>query len=277
MVAECRFGRGVPLFGLGRRGRCGGDRARDGHGGGPQKVASIRFRHGIFREEGVLSEPEGVVTWPGVDGYPMRLARTGSRGTLGDARGNALLPAWRLAVGRCLKESVSKRGQRAGCPSPTRGESKASRYDVRESLNVGPTKGTSVVSDGVLRGTLSGEATPFDPGCRSTLGLSYGSRAGEELIELPASSAETLSQRRWPVAVCNRSTSGTRRRSTTNLSVDRYRDRGSRRVAFRMIRSSRRRDLAVHTPRTRRWTLLDLPDRADFIIRVVALPCVQSS
>ncbi len=48
-------------------------------------------------------------------------SRAGSRGTLvGSAEGACVvfgsLPAGGLAVGRCLKECVSKRGQRAGCP-----------------------------------------------------------------------------------------------------------------------------------------------------------------
>ncbi|AMV21002.1 hypothetical protein VT03_24075 [Planctomyces sp. SH-PL14] len=57
--------------------------------------ASARFGQG---EQVADQEPGPGAPWWGMQG------------------GNALLPAGGLAVERCLKECVSKRGHRAGCP-----------------------------------------------------------------------------------------------------------------------------------------------------------------
>ncbi len=79
-------------------------------------------------------------------GGESRRAHRGSGGPLvGDARGHPLL-AGGLAVGRCSKEHVSKRGQRAGCTlTNPRG-----LQCEREVLNAGSTKRTPIASHGSL-------------------------------------------------------------------------------------------------------------------------------
>ncbi|AMV19941.1 hypothetical protein VT03_18735 [Planctomyces sp. SH-PL14] len=71
------------------------------------------------------------------------------------------MPAGGLAVERCLKEIVSKRGHRTVCPLTNpqgfQGE--------RGVLNAGPTKGTSVVYHGSSQECLrrQGGETPLTP------------------------------------------------------------------------------------------------------------------
>ncbi len=72
-------------------------------------VAEVAFRMGAFADWWPPNCPTG-------SGAPWWESAEGQRPF---ARRRPL-------VGRCLKESLSKRGQRAVCPSPTRGDSKAS-------------------------------------------------------------------------------------------------------------------------------------------------------
>ena len=90
-----------------------------------------------------------------------------------------LLPAGGLAVEGCLKEWVSKRGQRVVCPlTNPRGF-----QCERRVLNAGTTKGTSVVSNGSSQECLRRQGVaPLTPGCRGTLGLSDGRRAGNDAV-----------------------------------------------------------------------------------------------
>ncbi|AMV17898.1 hypothetical protein VT03_08390 [Planctomyces sp. SH-PL14] len=70
------------------------------------------------------------------------------------------LPAGGLAVERCLKERVSRRGHRAVCPSPkTRG-----LQSERGVLNAGSTKGTPVAYHGSSEKRLRRQGvTPLTP------------------------------------------------------------------------------------------------------------------
>jgi len=58
--------------------------------------------------------------------------------------GDALLPAGGLAVERCLKEDVSKRGQRAVCPLTNPWGLQSQLCDVRESSTPVPQRGPTV-------------------------------------------------------------------------------------------------------------------------------------
>jgi len=64
----------------------------------------------------------------------------------GVQRGNAPLPAGGLAVERCLKERVSKRGHGVGCPLTNPRGLQSERCDVRESSTLVPQRGRPLLT-----------------------------------------------------------------------------------------------------------------------------------
>jgi len=110
----------------------------------------------------------------------------GSRGTLvgGCKGGNAPL-ARRRPGRREMSEGVSVQ-TRTTCRMPPHQPAGIAKRAVwcGGVLNAGTTKGIFVVSHGSSQECLrrQGGETPLTPACRGTLGLSYGSRAGEDAV-----------------------------------------------------------------------------------------------
>ncbi len=77
---------------------------------------------------------------------------------------------------------MSRRGRRIGCPSPTRRGSRASG----EFSTPVPQSGRPLLTTVPHRGRLpAARGDPSDPGCRSTSGLRWHSRAGKDVVRTP--------------------------------------------------------------------------------------------
>ncbi len=115
-----------------------------------------------------------------------RMNLTGARGYPGGEvqRGNALASPEVVSSETSGRSACPGRGYRVACPLTNPRGLQSERCRLRESSTLVPQRNVRCLPRFLME-VLSGEArgvAPLTPGCRSTLGLSYGSRAGKNVV-----------------------------------------------------------------------------------------------